>query len=183
MKSKHFINKPLQWSLQNPCRKTSGLAFWSVFHRRPALAAKNSTLSLLCLVCSWYSAQPDAASPLQCGAAAGEGHTHVPGHQGLPLGLEAELEGGREQQELRGEPEPCAPGEGRPLQLEQHPHPHPGPVEEGGKGHLWGHTGQPASRHSEYQDGRLLRVETDHSNTLTHTNTHTHRHTHTHADW
>ncbi|KAF5880111.1 Glutamate receptor 4, partial [Clarias magur] len=39
-----------------------------------------------------HSAQCDGAATLQCGAAAGEGHTRVCGQQGLPLGLETDLE-------------------------------------------------------------------------------------------
>ena len=94
----------------------------------------------------WCGSHPDGAAPLQRGAAAGEGHAHVPGHQGLPLRLEAGLEGGRQQQQqLGGEQEPRGPGEGRPLQLEQHPEPPCRPVEEGGLCDLWGHPGLPAS--------------------------------------
>lgn len=56
----------------------------------------------LCVCPRFGPAHPHGPAPLQRGAAAGEGHTGVFGQQGLPLRLEAELEGGREQLELGG---------------------------------------------------------------------------------
>ena len=98
----------------------------------------------------WCPSHPDGAAPLQRGAAAGEGHAHVSGQQGLPLRLESGLEGGRQQQQqqqqqLGGEQEPRGAAEGRPLQLEQHPEAPCRPVEEGGLCDLWGHPGLPDS--------------------------------------
>ena len=94
----------------------------------------------------WCPSHPDGAAPLRRGAAAGEGHAHVSGQQGLPLRLESGLEGGRQQrQQLGGEQEPRGAAEGRPLQLEQHPEAPCRPVEEGGLCDLWGHPGLPDS--------------------------------------
>jgi len=55
---------------------------------------------------------------------------------GLPLNLDAGLEGGGQQHVLRGVKQPGNPGRGRPLQLEQHPEPLCRPVEEGGLSEL-----------------------------------------------
>ena len=97
----------------------------------------------------WRPSHPDGAAPLRRGAAAGEGHAHVSGQQGLPLRLESGLEGGRQQQQqqqqLGGEQEPRGAAAGRPLQLEQHPEAPCRPVEEGGLCDLWGHPGLPDS--------------------------------------
>ncbi|CAB1435862.1 unnamed protein product [Pleuronectes platessa] len=67
-----------------------------------------------------------------------QGHCHsgVYGQRGLPLILEPGLEGGGQQQLLRGVSQPGGPGGGRPLQLEQHLEPPCRPVEEGGLSEL-----------------------------------------------
>ena len=82
------------------------------------------------------AAHPDRPPPLQRAAAAGRCHTGVSVQRGLPLHLEAGLEGGGQQQLLRGVTQPGGPGDGRPLQLEQHPEPLCRPVEEGGLSQL-----------------------------------------------
>ena len=108
------------------------------------------------------SSHPDSAAPLQWGAAAGEGHPHVSGQQGLPLRLESVLEGGRQHQHLHleGEQELRSAAEGRPLQLEQHPEAPCRPVEEGGLCDLWGHPGLPVCSHRDTEERPVFPVLT-----------------------
>ena len=113
----------------------------------------------------WCPSHPDGAAPLQRGAAAGEGHAHVCGQQGLPLRLESGLEGGRQQQQqqqqqLGGEQGPRGAAEGRPLQLEQHPEAPCRPVEEGGLCDLWGHPGLPDSSLKDTEERPVFPVLT-----------------------
>ena len=82
------------------------------------------------------AAHPDRPPPLQKGAAAGQCHSGVSGQRGLPLSLESGLEGGGQQQLLRGVTQPGAPGGERPLQQEQHPEPQCRAVEGGGLSEL-----------------------------------------------
>lgn len=105
------------------------------------------------------AAHPDRPPPLHRSAAAGQCHSGVSGQRGLPLNLDAGLEGGGQQQLLRGVTQPGGPGEGRPLQLEQHPEPGCRPVEEGGLSELWGQSEWTQPCHSNPGAWPLLRVE------------------------
>ena len=105
------------------------------------------------------AAHPDRPPPLQRAAAAGQCHTGVSVQRGLPLSLEAGLEGGGQQQLLRGVTRRGGPGEGRPLQPEQHPEPLCRPVEEGGLSELWGQSEWTDPCHSNPGPWPLLRVE------------------------
>lgn len=105
------------------------------------------------------ASHPDRPPPLPRGAAAGQCHTGVSGQRGLPLPVEAELEGGGQQQHHTGLTQPGGPGERRPLQLEQHPEPPCRPVEEGGLGDLWGQSEWTELCHSNPGPSQLLSLE------------------------
>ena len=105
------------------------------------------------------AAHPDRPPPLQRGAAAGQCHGGVFGQRGLPLGLEAGLEGGGQRHLLRGVNQPGGPGQWQPLQLDQHPEPQCRPVEEGGLSELWGRSEWTEPCHSNPLPWPLLTVE------------------------
>ena len=105
------------------------------------------------------ASHPDRPPPLLTGAAAGHCHAAVFGQRGLPLSLEAGLEGGGQQQLFGGVAQPGGPGEGRPLQLEQHPEPPCRAVEQCGLSELWGQSERPEPCHSKPGPCPLLRVE------------------------
>ena len=129
------------------------------FMTKPSLwfLCLSSPLSLSSSGCG--AAHPEPPPPLQRGAAAGQCHTGVSGQRGLPLSLEAGLEGGGQQQLLRGVPQPGGPGGGQPLQLDQHPEPPCRPVEEGGLSELWGQSEWTEPCHSKPGPWPLLSVE------------------------
>ena len=105
------------------------------------------------------AAHPDRPPPLQWRAGAGHCHCGVSGQRGLPLSLEPGLEGGGQQQLLRGVSQPGGPGDGRPLQLEQHHEPPCSAVEEGGLSELWGQSEWTEPCHSNPGPWQLLGVE------------------------
>lgn len=105
------------------------------------------------------ASHPDRPAPLPRGGAAGQCHTGVSGQRGLPLTVEAELEGGGQQQHHTGLTQPGGPGEWRPLQLEQHPEPPCRPVEEGGLSDLWGQSEWTELCHSNPGASQLLSLE------------------------
>ncbi len=79
------------------------------------------------------------------------------GQQGLPVRLEPELEGGREQQ-VSGE-QRWAPGEGRSVQLEQQPDSLWAGVDGERLSELWGHTERSACAHWTRDETAVFRVD------------------------